>query len=101
VVLGEEQKAAARAFEEALEKTSLPAILEFIPKGFDGVRIKAKIAVPYPVRSHLSHCCSQMGQYHLAFHRNQNTLWMKRITEDVKNSIFGCASTLMSPSIWT
>ncbi len=37
--------------EDALERTSLPAILEFVPGGFEGVKIKAKIAVPYPVKS--------------------------------------------------
>ena len=45
------QKAAVKAVQDALEKTSLPAVLEFVPGGFEGVRIKAKIAVPYPVSS--------------------------------------------------
>ena len=32
-----------------MEKSSLPAVLEVVPGGFEGVRIKAKIAVPNPV----------------------------------------------------
>ncbi|BDA44156.1 hypothetical protein COCOBI_05-3400 [Coccomyxa sp. Obi] len=41
-------KAAVIAVEDALERTSLPAVLEFVPGGFEGVKFKAKIAVPYP-----------------------------------------------------
>ncbi|EIE25912.1 hypothetical protein COCSUDRAFT_60922 [Coccomyxa subellipsoidea C-169] len=41
-------RAAVKAVEDALEKTSLPAVLEFVPGGFEGVRIKTKIAVPNP-----------------------------------------------------
>lgn len=50
LVLPDPQRAAVKAVEDALEKTSLPAVLEFVPGGFEGVRIKTKIAVPNPVR---------------------------------------------------
>lgn len=46
----------------ALEKTSIPAVLEFVPGGFEGVRIKAKIAVPHPVRLQSPHFISYCFQ---------------------------------------
>jgi uncharacterized protein (TIGR02058 family) len=42
--------AAKKAVANALESTSLPAILHFVPGGFEGVKIKAKIGTPNPVR---------------------------------------------------
>jgi uncharacterized protein (TIGR02058 family) len=42
--------AAKKAIASALESTSLPAILHFVPNGFEGVKIKAKVATPNPVR---------------------------------------------------
>ena len=38
------------AVGEAMNTASLPAILECVPGGIDGVKVKAKIATPNPVR---------------------------------------------------
>ena len=43
------QIAAIKAVNNAMDTTSLPAILEFVPGGIDGVKVKAKISTPNPV----------------------------------------------------
>jgi uncharacterized protein (TIGR02058 family) len=43
--------AAVKAVTDALDKGSLPAVMHFVPGGFQGTKIKAKIGTPNPVRN--------------------------------------------------